>query len=532
MKTHIISAVVCISVLFIPGCSSFLEEHSPDRIPLEQAITNEEEAVQFLYGIYAKVKNTVFGLEYLSVTDMMTDDIDYTGGAIVPRALARMTHDNNNKNLKTVWDNFYAVIGQCNILIDKLSAQPHISTDFGTIMIAEAKMMRAWSYFNLAELWGDVPLITLPVYSLSDNLFPARTEKSIVYSQIIKDLDEAAVFLPETPVTVSKGTGNIVAYSYPLTLTKGAAKLLLGKAYLFNRQYEDAINALAYFATPDGYNSNYELIPYYFIFDTRYKNEDVRSKEILWEIEAKAEVGYSNNINPNICPNGKVDPWGNTIDAYMVTRYQNTIPSYDLIKSYDTDDIRYRQTFRFINAAPNSIPQILKNYDIQAADPDNGGPNAILLRVADAYLMLAESYNELGSPQMASFFSSRVRERAGLQPLPETLSQEEMRDALLLERRHEFACENSYRLFDLRRTGKYGEVMKAYSQRMSDLMSEDEETLTEEFVDMATGNTTPAITIPFARINKVWQDKYMLHPIPKEELIANPNLKVNIPDWN
>ena len=531
-----ISCLACITLLLASiSCSDFLKEHPSDRIPLSEFITNEEEAAQFLYGIYAKVKNTVFGLPYISVTDLMTDDMDYTGDAFAVKTLANLVHDNNNKNIELVWGNLYSVIGQCNILIDKLTVNPEISSDYAQVMIAEAQMMRAWSYFNLVELWGDVPLVTLPVYSVNDNLFPGRSPKADVYAQIIKDLSDASENLPETKISICKkvGTTGTYVYDYPLTLTKAAAKLMLGKAYLFNRQYDEVISVLSYFAEPGKYNEQYDTIPYQELFDTRYETSESRKKEVLWEIEARPVVDYSNGLNSNLAPNAREDPWGNKIDESMATRYQNLLPSYDLIKSYETSDKRYRYGFRFIRTAPSSLPQIMKNYDITATDADKGGANMVLLRVADAYLMLAEAYNELGSQKMASYFSTKIRKRAGLEPLPESLSYEQMRDALMLERRHEFACENSYRLFDLRRTGTYGDVMDAYSRKMQEFQAMNPEDLTEEFVDMTTGNMTPSITIPFVNVNKIWQSKHMLHPIPKSELTANPNLKINtIPNWN
>ncbi|MGN0188105.1 MAG: RagB/SusD family nutrient uptake outer membrane protein [Candidatus Cryptobacteroides sp.] len=532
-----IKKTIILAICFFAGltsCSSFLEEHSPDRIPLEMAITNEEEAAQFLYAVYAKVKNSVFGLDYMAATDFMTDDIDYKGGAIQTLALSQLTHDNNNQNLRKLWSNLYAVIGQCNILIDKLETQPELSADYGKIMVAEARMMRAWAYFNLTELWGDVPLVTLPVYSIKDHLYSSRSAKKDIYSQIISDLIYARSNLPESRISVSSVYGSQTRYSYPLVLTKAAAILLLGKVYLFDKQYEDVISTLSYFASPGQYNEKYSLIPYYKLFDTRYESDAERPNEVLWEIEAKAESGYSNSYNSQVSPNSKKDPWGKVIDPGMVTRYQNVVPTYDLIKSYDVSDLRYRHSFRFIlNEGLNVIvPQILKNYDITATDPDNGGANFILLRVADAYLMLAESYNELGSQEYAAYFSSRIRERAGLAPLPSDLTQQEMRAALLLERRHEFACEGSYRLFDLRRTGLYGQVMTEYSRKQTELLSLVSDEAVEEFTDMVTGNTTPAVNIPFTRVNKMWQDKFMLHPLPRAELIANPNLHPYTPNWN
>jgi len=527
MKRPITYCILLAAILTTASCKKFLEERSPDKIPLEKAITNEETATQFLYGAYGCVKNTIYGIDYMMVTEVLTDDVDYTGSASNARALAYMNFDNKNTHIKNIWTELYAVVEQSNILIDALEQNPSLSPGYGTRLIAEAKTLRAWAYMNIVQLWGEAPLVTVPVYSIKDNLFPARSSVNDIYAQIIGDLNYAVDNMsPDKTYVTSAKNATTVKYSYPLAFTKAAPVLLLGKVYALCGQWQEVVSALSYFATEAGFNPAYGLVSQYNkLFDTRYKTDPERSSEVFWEIESKADPNYYNSIQSNVAPSGRVDPWGNVIDAVMPTRYQNIIPTYNLLRSFSPNDLRYRQSFRFIGRAPDSTPQMLKNYDIQALDSDIGGPTVVLLRLADAYLLLAEAYNELGSPALADFFSEPVRARAALGSIG-TLSQADMRQALRDERRREFACEQGYRLFDLRRWGVYKSVMTAFGNGYVGSST------TETFVDMVTGNTTPAIRLPFSGVHKTWQDKYVLHPIPYTEMIANPNLTTTIPNWN
>ena len=205
--------------------------------------------------------------------------------------------------------------------------------------------------------------------------------------------------------------------------------------------------------------------------------------------------------------------------------YQSYTPSYDLFNSYDTDDMRYRQTYQITSS---SKPHFLKGYDIAALNQNLAGPNVILLRSADAYLMLAEAYNELGAPDKAVFFLNLVRSRATLTGLDATLSHDELADAILQERRWEFAGEGAYRLYDLRRTGRYLDVMKAFTQRVVEMSAED---LKQSFVNPMDGKKTPELSVPFIKLSKNAQFRHLLLPIPADERIANPKLTQN-PGWN
>ena len=110
------------------------------------------------------------------LTDTMTDNIDYSSTNVDRKGVAYLTLNVNNSIVKNIWGKFYAVVEQCNILIDQLEKRPELSPANSENIIAEAKFIRAWAYFNLVQLWGDVPLMTVPVYSIKeDNIRPERS---------------------------------------------------------------------------------------------------------------------------------------------------------------------------------------------------------------------------------------------------------------------------------------------------------------------------------------------------------------------
>ena len=142
--------------------------------------------------------------------------------------------------------------------------------------------------------------------------------------------------------------------------------------------------------------------------------------------------------------------------------------------------------------------------------------------------MLAEAYNELGAPDKSVFFLNLVRSRATLTGLDATLSHDELADAIRNERRWEFAGEGAYRLYDLRRTGRYLDVMQKFTQRVVEMSAED---LKQSFINPMDGKKTPELSIPFIKLSKNAQSRHLLLPIPADERIANPKLTQN-PGWN
>jgi hypothetical protein len=113
-----------------------------------------EESVKGLYGLYAGVKNVVFGPNYYSITDLMCDDMDFRGTDQSRRQLNSLSFSETNKYFSNVWTDLYAVVNNANLIIKKVpEAKVMKDTDPRSIniIVAEAKFIRAWAYFTLIQ---------------------------------------------------------------------------------------------------------------------------------------------------------------------------------------------------------------------------------------------------------------------------------------------------------------------------------------------------------------------------------------------
>jgi hypothetical protein len=332
---------------------------------------------------------------------------------------------------------------------------------------AEAKFFRAYMYFDLVRVYGEVPKINFRVYEASQ----ANIEKSpvtAIYQLIDEDLTFAAMYLPTSWVI---GTDN----KYPGRLTSGAAKSLHAKAHLTRKNWAQALSLSQQVINSGQYAL---LSPYWKIF----KDEGENSSESIFEIQSY--------VSPNgVINNGSIYATTQGVRASTASGWNlgwgwNT-PTDALVNSYEAGDPRKDATILFSGKSddpanggygrvlPNSIfdnpagplPRKYWNKKIYA-DPayrastgfsDNPAwINQRLIRYADVVLMAAEAANELNSGTLAETYLEMVRARARgtASVLPKVVfaNQAQMRDAIKKERRAELAMEG-HRFFDLVRWG-------------------------------------------------------------------------------
>lgn len=508
--------LISFAVLVFTSC---LTEKSFTKYPQDQYFNDAEEAMLFMLGAHSKVRSLVTSYEYMFLNMFTTDDVDYAANSPAYKEFAGLTYSEDNSLVKYVWAGYYAVIEQCNILIDKLENDVNIAETYTPQMCAEARFLRAWAYFNLVQLWGNVPLVTIPVYSLTnDNVQPSRTAKERIYSQIIADLDFAQKNIPDNIGKFTSVHGN----SYPFIVNKGAVTLLMAKTYQLMQMWDEVEETLVVFYDGESFNDIYGLATEFnHVYDVRYKDAVGREREVLYEIWSRSEEGLNNNCQRYIAPTVLLGLSGEPITGTS-TGSQVCLPTYSLMKNYDgAKDKRYLQGFQFVNGGR---PHFMKGYDVLATQYTLGASNVCLLRTADAYLTLAEAYYHKGANAKAIELVNVVRSRAGLDNLDASLSGENLMMAIMLERRLEFAGEGAYRLYDLRRTGTYVTSMLEFN----DLNKVNSNV---QFVCPATGKLYPATTAPFYRLHRAVEDKHVLFPIPFQERIANTNLSQNI-GWN
>ncbi len=539
MNKTIITIISALTFTLVFNSCEFLDEKLPDQYSVDNFYKTDAEAAKALYGTYAAVKDVVFGTDFVSVTDAMCDDMDFAGTDQARRQLTSLYFDTRNKYFVNVWGKLWTVINNANLIIDNvpnMETPTQTSKDNQKMIVAEAKFLRAWAYFMLVQLWGDVPKITTGTYDIRADIRPKREPASEIYQLIIDDLNDAEV-LNDAPYSVIIRPGTDIKYD--LVITRGAVRLLKAKAYLAQKMYPECKDAVQYLIDrySDDDSKQYSMIDYAAIFNVNHKSDKNRKKEVIWEIESLAQSGYNNTTHRDFAPKSK-------INSCETTGYQNYVPSTSLFEAFSKqfEDKRFSANYRISGGKPC----IMKRVDVNTSDQNTGAPNEVLLRISDAILVYAEALNATGNTADAITWINKVRNRAGLiktrvigtttlvsGDIKAGTSSSIVQDTIINERRMEFAHE-CQRLFDLRRTGKLIQVLNAYNTREKYYLSIPtklmEFSVTKEITE---GDATKVtLTVPFVEITKNTDSRILLHPIPEDEIRSNSNLLPNNPGYN
>lgn len=425
------------------SCEDFL-----DKKPVSEGIAvtasdsllykTAEEAEAALNGVYNDFKNEYFMLDMFVNGDAQADDA--YAGADNPDFFQIDDHEieATNANVSRDWAYLYSTIGKANRVINNVDLVPALSETRKQQIKGEASFIRAYANFDLVRLYGDVPLVTQEVRSISAAnleeiyplLFPERVSAEAVYDQIIADLEFALGSVGTT--APDKGYATV-----------GAVNALLAKVYAtIDPRDWNKVNAYCDAVIAQGYT----LLPEY---DQLWDNAHENSSESIFEINC-----YNWDTGGN---------WGASM-FYGDDWKKFNIPSNDLVQTFDAegDDIRKNSSIVFLNVTgkwtdqhwpATSYPFINKYRDV------SGAQNFIIYRLADILLLKAEALNELNDVAGAAGLVNQIRERADLGPTTAT-SQADMRLAIEKERRLELAFEG-HRWYDLKRTGRAIDVMNS-----------------------------------------------------------------------
>lgn len=313
------------------------------------------------------------------------------------------------------WQSSYRAIAGANLITDneeKIMAIDNSAAGqaFAKASIGQAKFWRAVNYFQLVQLYGGVPLRITQAKRADDVNIPRNTEEE-VYTQIIKDFEDAEQNLP---ATAPKGI-----------VTKWAASAYLAKVYLTRKDYAKAsakatevINSGAYSLTP----------AFKDVFDIDKKNgpEDIFAIQYV-----------------------RTDGQGSRLDA--LSGWGITQADASLYPKFNPADARRAVTF--LNPNDPASNQA-KWQDPAKVSGDGAGYNFIVYRYADLVLIKAEAENEVSGPTAAAYTEiNKIRTRAGLPNLTAGLTKDQFRDSVLNERNLELALEQ-IRWYDLKRTGR------------------------------------------------------------------------------
>ncbi len=325
-----------------------------------------------------------------------------------------------------LWTEVYQYIYIANAGIEGLAdSSSGVSSAVRAQLTGECRFIRAFCYFYLTNLFGDVPLITTTDYN--KNQYAARASQSAVYDQITADLLDAERLLNADYSAVQGGER--------VRPIKWAAAALLARTYLYRGKWADA-EAQASLVINSGLYALLNDLTTVFL-----KN----SKETIWSLRA-------------------VVPNQNTPDAiaFLLTAapsgaYNNVTLLPRLLTAFEPGDKR-RTTWVDSIIVSNTTYYFAYKYRVGSVTNGPVKEYSMVLRLAEQYLIRAEARAEQNNLGAAADDLNIIRSRAGLNATT-AASQAEMLSAILHERQTELFTEWGHRWLDLKRTNSIDSVM-------------------------------------------------------------------------
>ncbi|MFD1873046.1 RagB/SusD family nutrient uptake outer membrane protein [Hymenobacter bucti] len=469
---------------------NLLDQVNPNLPTVESSWQTSDDAVRASVACYAGLQGLGMYRRWLSFAYDIRDDIGFSQspwGEL--RDFTRFVQNNYDFEVSNnLWRDHYRTIFRCNQVIDRVPTIQGMDAALQLRLVAEARFLRALSYFNLVSLYGNVPLALTYSTELSQAT-PQGTEAT-VWAQIISDLQAAQPDLPATYTGTDLGRA-----------TRGAATTLLGKAYMQNRRWADAqvqfaqvISAGTYRLTA-AYTDNFRHTSENnseSIFEVQFSDINRGGNDAAGGPTATSSQGFQRpqfwgvpstpgQVGSTGYNDGEVRPWlvneflregtaaGQRDPRLAATVFYNRRDQtqFPAALPADADTLAYGVGFLSRYRSTSDDPtgttartQRARVYwrkyqsDYYRAFEDLDSPNNFrVMRYADVLLLQAEALNEQNQPSAAAPLINQVRQRAGLAPLPVgALTQAALRTQLMHERATELAGEG-VRWFDLQRWG-------------------------------------------------------------------------------
>ena len=470
---HLFTILALVATLAFTSCEDFLTEEIRGQQNLDTYFSDIESCEAYITGCYQDITcggwwniNTVWLLSEMCSDDAWMGNTSQSQSDYISLAHYQGSGASNGP-ISNFWQYRYKAILRCNVAIERIAQMDLVDTERQNQLIAEARFLRGYFYFELVRNFGGVPLMT----SFSDpaevqGITRASTEET--YAFIEEDLLAAAEVLPgRNEAEVGRAT-------------RGAALGLLGKVYLYQEKWEKARDVLKTVID----SKEYDLLPEFGqVWDVEYDNSIESLFEVQYEYDETLAVGGSLSVVTG-SRNGPGDGWSwcqptaNLEQAYIdagdtvrlkwtiiksgcteiagENRFNEFVENNSTVANADEliEQYGWDQNCYIIDPALHKSARIIRKYFLPLEDrpevynTDKCPLNHRILRFADVLLMYAEACNELGQDSDAQEALNRVRTRAKMASVTATGTQ--LRDAIRLERRLELAFEQN-RLYDIRR---------------------------------------------------------------------------------
>ncbi len=447
-------SVIIVLILLLSSCDDVLNLEPVNSITSEEFYTNASNLRAGLYGVYSAIQHG--GIVNYSNLDALSDNmISEISFAPNLRAFAagEVFTATQGRAVEEIYEDNYILIQRANLLLDNLDGIPAITEVERESIRTEVRALRAYSYMNLTYYFGGVPLVTTFI-EREASLSVKRASRNEVIQFVLDEFEVAANVLDIEPFAAGRFTSQAA-----LALR---ARVMLYEARLGNQSWSDAltsINAAISEADKAGnalIDTDNPAIDYQSLFTGSNENNEEYIFSIKSDPIDNAGVNFRDDVSWQA---GTLDLYvhQNLADAYPYADGSTYNPSDDTYigrdprlsvnimhagitfggETYDGTD-----TTGFVGSNAQNTATNLFQYKFVTIDfigtMNFGELDLPVIRYAELLLMQSEALNETGGNPYPSI--NAVRDRAGL-PALSGLSQQELRDAITLERRLEFAFE-------------------------------------------------------------------------------------------
>lgn len=418
---------------FVTGCKEFLTVNAPPDQLIKNTVFNDDRSAEAaLAGIYSSLATGYLSANMQIAAGLCADELGYTGSDITLNQFYTNNIQAENSGVLSCWRELYSTIYHANAALEGLQTSGQLSDSTRTRLEGEAKFIRAFCYFYLVNLWGDVPLVTGTDYQVNQSI--PRISRAEIYKQIVKDLEEAREALSDYNTASER-----------VRPGADAASTLLARVHLYQANWQAAEAE----ATSVMSSGSYSLsdAAHAFLKD---------SPETVWQLMA---------VNPSFSTN---------IGQQLIPWFSSFTPNYILpdhfLQAFEEGDLR-KVIWTNANTVGETAYYFPYKYKLglTAASRDE---YLVVFRLAELYLIRAEARARQHKPGAAEEDLNSIRLRAGL---PETAAETEevLLAAIAQERRVELFAEWGHRWLDLKRTSRADEVLgplKGADWRISDAL--------------------------------------------------------------
>ena len=539
-----------LGVILIVSCSNdFLALTPNDQLLTSNSYKTPKQAEQAIVGIYSNLRYLAND-EYLYLSEVRSDNAwsnPKTDGLREYSEIGSFRAGSDITTFNQVWNEWYKVILDANTAITKIPDITFTTQSTKDQFLGEAYFLRGWAYFELARLFGNVPIIDKPLSAADVKTIKQSNAAEVYKTMVIPDMSKAEALLP---VSSAMKTSEGASASDFGRADKIAAKAMLGRIYMTmagfplndplaqdsaevklkgvidfsvansnkfwagdstewkkqwisenNNKY--SIFAIQYRSGGTGntavFNFSSGLPPTYTNIKI-YGNQIYIDKSLMYQMSLLNSAGkpdsrvYNTTVLTGFAAEKNWPAYSNLLQSV-------TLPDGTVINNVSSNTMFYKYTNSIRKRASLGYAA---NIEIAMKDYNDWPVNYPVIRLEDVQLMYAEVLlNKRSDVAGALAIVNKIRARAGADAVSTSLNASQALLAVKAERRIEL-CGEGVRWFDLVR---WNDWKKA---------------ITDKFIDY---NTTDV------DVSNIKDGRY-LYPIPQNQMLVQPGLYVQNPDYN